>query len=196
MEFHERCKYLLDLGRATRGRPQKGKELMRPGSSTARPPSVERRVRQAARFAAAMGILTKYPDSFDLLVVSPNTARPSLLKFARSCAPERVRPLLKKLYSDWEPCPHGPRRLRIAREEEGKLTLREALATFTSFAATRRETAVPEARVLAALFNRGGRAVPLGLATTFSPSLCEGALLLPLLTLLPAQRRSIMRRYC
>lgn len=87
---------------------------------------VERHLRKAARCAAGMEILATYPDSFDSLVFGPNAARPSLLIFARRYSSQRVRPLLEKLDSDWEPCRHGPSRLRIAREQEGKLTLREA----------------------------------------------------------------------
>ena len=33
IEFHQRCEYLIELGRATRGRPQKGMRVLAPSGS-------------------------------------------------------------------------------------------------------------------------------------------------------------------
>jgi hypothetical protein len=82
--------------------------------------------RQAACMAAGMEILAGYPKSFDKLMIEGNAALPEFFRRARSGAGANCAAIYDRLYSDWEPCNHGPSRLRREREERGKLTLREA----------------------------------------------------------------------
>ena len=84
------------------------------------------RERQVACMAAGMEILAGYPKSFDKLMVEGNASLPEFFRRARSSAGKHCATIYDRLYSDWEPCKHGPMRLRREREERGKLTLREA----------------------------------------------------------------------
>lgn len=87
---------------------------------------VERGLSQAADLAAGMKMIADYPASFDALMTRRNGALPEFFRVVRSQGGKRAVPLYRKLYSDWQPCPHGPSRLRVLREEDGRLTLREA----------------------------------------------------------------------
>lgn len=95
-----------------------------------RPPSmphdVRSRLRDAADMATGMEILVRYPESFDERMTSGNSILPTFFKLARNRAGKRCLDIVRKLISDWEPCRHGPSRLRAQRQEVGQLTLREA----------------------------------------------------------------------
>lgn len=55
-----------------------------------------------------------------------NAALPDFFKLARARAGKYCFEIVRELYYDWEPCSHGPSRLRAQREGAGQLTLREA----------------------------------------------------------------------
>ncbi len=81
---------------------------------------------RAADMAAGMEILARYPESFDEKMTSGNVALPNFFKLARARAGKSCFEIVRELYYDWEPCSHGPSRLRAQREGAGQLTLREA----------------------------------------------------------------------
>ena len=82
--------------------------------------------KQVACMASGVRIVTEYPASFDKWMTGENSALPEFFSMARSGAGAGCFAIYDKLYSDWEPCRHGPTRLRIAREERGRMTLRGA----------------------------------------------------------------------
>jgi hypothetical protein len=108
-------------------------------------------VQRAADMAAGMEILARYPESFDEKMTSGNVALPDFFKLARARAGKSCFAIVRELYCDWEPCNHGPSRLRVQREGAGQLTLREAA----------RELRI-ENRVLRALIDQGLIDVPSG----------------------------------
>ncbi len=83
-------------------------------------------LKNAAYMAAGMEVLLKYPASFDELTSARNAALPEFFRLVRTYAGRESRALYERLFADWEPCPHGPSRLRREREHDGQLTLREA----------------------------------------------------------------------
>jgi hypothetical protein len=106
---------------------------------------------RAADMAAGMAILARYPESFDEKMTLGNETLPAFFKLAKARAGKRCVDLVDALYSDWEPCSHGPSRLRAQREGAGQLTLREAA----------RELRI-ENRVLRALIDQGLIGAPSG----------------------------------
>ena len=80
----------------------------------------------AADMAAGMEILARYPASFDDKKASGNVKMPRFFKLAKLRAGQHCTHLVRALCQDWEPCAHGPSRLRAEREGAGQLTLREA----------------------------------------------------------------------
>jgi hypothetical protein len=83
-------------------------------------------LQSAAHMAAGMDVIVKYPESFDELTTHRNAALPEFFRRARAYAGRESRPFYENLFSDWEPCPNGPSRLRKRREADGQLTLRGA----------------------------------------------------------------------
>lgn len=83
-------------------------------------------VKKAAYMAAGIEIIVRYPESFDELMIRRNAALPEFFKLVRAYGGPVPRQVYERLFSDWEPCPHGPSRLRRRREDDGQLTLREA----------------------------------------------------------------------
>ncbi len=106
---------------------------------------------RATDMAAGMEILARYPESFDEKMTSGNVALPNFFKLARARAGKACFEIVRELYYDWEPCSHGPSRLRAQREGAGQLTLREAA----------RELRV-ENRVLREMIDRGLVSAPAG----------------------------------
>ncbi len=88
--------------------------------------ALKRSKSRAADLAAGMKIIAGYPASFDAFLTRRNGALPEFFRLARFQGGSRAIQLFKKLYADWQPCPHGPSRLRLLRQEDGRLTLREA----------------------------------------------------------------------
>lgn len=80
----------------------------------------------AADMASGMEILARYPASFDEKMSLGNVTMSRFFRLARTRASPGCGDLMDSLYYDWEPCPHGPSRLRAQRESAGQLTLREA----------------------------------------------------------------------
>lgn len=84
--------------------------------------------RKAQFLADGMRLIADYPASYDELFAKSNNRLPDVLREAKKSLPRhsRVKELYQALYHDWTPCPHGPSRIRMQREESGQLTLREA----------------------------------------------------------------------
>jgi hypothetical protein len=82
-------------------------------------------IKRTAYMAAGMDIICRYPESFDELMTEGNAALPKFFRIARAYGGYSIK-IYQRLFSDWEPCPHGPSRLRRKRETGGQLTLRSA----------------------------------------------------------------------
>lgn len=81
--------------------------------------------KKTAYMAAGMDIICRYPESFDDLMGAANEALPKFFQTVRAYGGNSVG-IYQRLFSDSEPCPHGPTRLRQKREGGGQLTLRQA----------------------------------------------------------------------
>ncbi|KQZ06167.1 hypothetical protein ASD21_00550 [Caulobacter sp. Root1455] len=82
-------------------------------------------IKKTAYMAAGMDIICRYPRSFDELMGGGNEALPKFFRTVRAYGGNSIG-IYQRLFSDWEPCPHGPSRLRQKREVGGQLTLRQA----------------------------------------------------------------------
>jgi len=83
MEFHERCKYLLELGRATRGRPQKGMRALAPSGSG----------KTAAAEAFVRKVHAKTPRTADHVPVV-------LVAMERAATPKRLMTSILEYFGD------------------------------------------------------------------------------------------------
>ena len=81
-------------------------------------------LKRAEHMAAGMQILLGYPASFNDLLPPGNARLPEFFQEVHTTG--EARRLFEQMFFAWEPCRHGPSRLRRRREDGGKLTLREA----------------------------------------------------------------------
>jgi len=86
--------------------------------------------REAERLKFSVKTILRYPESFDEISASffngPRMRVAEFFRAARDMSGGKCRALYLMLYDDWEPCSHGPTRLKLLRQEAGQLSLREA----------------------------------------------------------------------